>query len=586
MIRITVGMGSCGIASGAKPIYRALEKITKNKKNIQVVKVGCIGICKYEPIVEIFEKERRTTYINVKKSDIEKIIKQHIKKGNIVEELLISKKILNILDEPFIKQQNRIVLKNCGEVNPEDINDYQKREGYEALKKILKEDRKEILETIKKSKLRGRGGAGFYTGLKWESAFYQDSDIKYVCCNADEGDPGAFMDRAVLEGNPHSVIEAMIIAGYVIGSKEGYIYVRAEYPLAIERLKIAIKQAKEKDLLGKTILNSNFSFDIKLRFGAGAFVCGEETALIESIEGKRGEPRKKPPFPTIKGLYNKTTLINNVETYANIPSIILNGSEWFNNIGTEKSSGTKVFALAGNINKTGLVEVPIGTTLKEIIYNIGGGISNNKNFKAAQTGGPSGGCIPNSLIDVKMDYEDLKEIGTMMGSGGLIIMDEDTCMPDIAKFFLGFTVDESCGKCTPCRVGTKQAYEILNKITKGQAKEEDLKELEELSIYIKENSFCGLGQSATNPILSTLKYFRNEYIDHIQNEKCTAIKCKNLVKFVIDKESCIGCGVCYNNCPVNAIKKIDNKKYEIDQNKCIKCGICFSKCKFNSIKKI
>jgi NADP-reducing hydrogenase subunit HndC len=584
-MRITVGMGSCGIASGAGVIYdNIISEVRRRKiKNIEVVKVGCIGICKYEPIVEIYNDDKRTTYINVKKEDISKLIEDGIN-NTVTKELVINTLNNNITEDNFYNKQTRIVLDNCGLIDPENINEYINRKGYEALRKVLTSmNGNEVIEEIKKSGLRGRGGAGFRTGIKWEMAYQSINDMKYVCCNADEGDPGAFMDRAILEGDPHSVIEAMIIAAYTIGAKEGYIYVRAEYPLAVERLKMAIKQAKEKNFLGKNIMGTDFSFDLDIRLGAGAFVCGEETALMASIEGKRGEPKLRPPFPTTSGLFNKPTLLNNVETYANVAKIILNGSSWFSTIGTENSKGTKVFALGGKINTTGLVEVPIGTSLKTIIYDIGGGIPGNKQFKAAQTGGPSGGCIPASLIDIKMDYEDLINIGSMMGSGGLIIMDEDTCMVDIAKFFLNFTVDESCGKCIPCRIGTQKVYEMLCNITEGKLKTEDLQVLEELSYHVKSTSFCGLGQSATNPVLSTLRYFKDEYVDHIENKKCAAKVCKNLIKYEIDKNKCVGCGLCARNCPVNAISGELKQPYEIDQSKCIKCGACMRSCKIKAI---
>lgn len=583
-IRITVGMGSCGIASGANEVYNQISTEIKNKNlnNITLAKVGCIGICRYEPIVEVFQNNKRITYINVKAEDIPKILESAIN-GEVLNDIAINTAENNILNDAFYSKQTRIVLNECGSVDPENIEEYGE---YKALIKVLSEySREKVIEEVKNSGLRGRGGAGFKTGLKWELAHNSKSDKKYVCCNADEGDPGAFMDRAILEGNPHSVIEAMAIAAYAIGSNEGYIYVRAEYPLAVERLKTAIKQALAKGYLGKNIMNKNFDFDLKIRLGAGAFVCGEETALMESIEGKRGEPKSRPPYPVEKGLYDKPTILNNVETYANISKIILNGSDWFNKIGTEKSKGTKVFALGGKINNTGLVEVPIGTSLKEIVYEIGGGIPNNKKFKAAQTGGPSGGCIPESLIDIKMDYENLSEIGSMMGSGGLIIMDEDTCMVDIAKFFLKFTVEESCGKCTPCRIGTKRVYEILDRITNGRGELEDLELLEELSLHIKSTSFCGLGQSAPNPVLSTMNYFNDEYIEHIKDKKCRAGVCKKLLKYKIDESKCKNCGACAKNCPVKAIDKNVRDFYEINQEKCIKCGLCYSNCKFNAIDK-
>lgn len=586
-IRITVGLGSCGIASGANKIYDKLKKEIENKKieNVNLKKVGCIGICKYEPIVEIYNEGKRTTYINVKEDDVEKIISEHVLKGNIVTDLLIDENIPNITETAYFKNQTRIVLKNCGEVDPEDIDDYVKHGGYNALKRALNMPKDVIIDIIKKSKLRGRGGAGFYTGLKWEMVFNEESDIKYVCCNADEGDPGAFMDRSVLEGDPHSVIEAMAIAAYAVSSNEGYIYVRAEYPEAVKRLKIAIKQAEEKHYLGKNILGTDFSFNLNIRLGAGAFVCGEETALMASIEGKRGEPKLRPPYPAHQGLYDKPTLLNNVETYANITKIINNGYDWFTGYGTEKSAGTKVFAVGGKTNITGLVEIPIGTPLKTIIYDICGGILNGKEFKAAQTGGPSGGCIPKKLIDINMDYENLIEIGSMMGSGGLIVMDNETCMVDIAKFFLEFTVDESCGKCVPCRIGIKRMLEIIEKITEGKATVKDLERLEMLANHIKSTSFCGLGQSAPNPVLSTLRYYKDEYLSHIVNKCCPAKVCKKLITYKIDKEKCVGCNLCSMSCPNKAIKGEVKTPHEIMQELCVKCGTCYEKCKFGAISK-
>lgn len=576
-IRITVGMATCGIASGAKPIYEKLKEIVKKKKlkNVNVVSVGCIGVCRLEPLVEVYKDDKRYTYSNVKLDEV----------NNIISDLNKDIEHPSILEDNFYNKQTRIVLKNCGVIDPENIDEYIGVSGYDALKKILKMDKLEIINIIKDSKLRGRGGGGFSTGAKWEFAYNSKSPKKYVCCNADEGDPGAFMDRSILEGNPHSVIEAMIIAGYVIGSDEGYIYVRAEYPVAVKRLKIAINDARKRGLLGKNILGTNFSFDLDVRLGAGAFVCGEETALMESIEGKRGEPRNKPPFPAVKGLFGMPTLLNNVETYANIAPIILNGSDWFKQYGTESSKGTKVFALGGKVNNTGLVEVPIGTTLKEIIYEIGGGILDNKKFKAAQTGGPSGGCIPSKYLNIKMDYDTLTSIGSMMGSGGLIVMDEDTCMVDIAKYFLEFTVDESCGKCFPCRIGTKRMYEMLDRISKGIGEVRDINKLEDLCLHVSSSSLCGLGQSSPNPILSTIKYFRNEYEEHIKDKKCEALVCKNLIKYVIDKNECVGCNMCSNSCPVKAIKGGIKEPHEIMEDKCIKCGTCVSKCMFKAISK-
>lgn len=585
--RITVGLGSCGIASGANKIYELLKKEINDKKleDVNLKKVGCIGICKYEPIVEIFSDGKRTTYINVKEEDVQRIIDEHIINDKVVTDLLIDKTLPNITETSYYKNQTRIVLKNCGEVDPEDIDDYLSHGGYTALKRALNMPKDIIIETIKNSKLRGRGGAGFYTGLKWEMVYKEQNDTKYVCCNADEGDPGAFMDRSVLEGDPHSVIEAMVIAAYAVSAHEGYIYVRAEYPEAVKRLKIAIKQAEEHHYLGNNIMGTDFSFNLSIRLGAGAFVCGEETALMASIEGKRGEPKLRPPYPVHEGLYGKPTLLNNVETYANITKIINNGYDWFNEMGTEKSSGTKVFAVGGKTNITGLVEIPIGTPLKTIIYDICGGILNDKEFKAAQTGGPSGGCIPKDFIDIKMDYENLIEIGSMMGSGGLIVMDNDTCMVDIAKFFLEFTVDESCGKCVPCRIGIKRMLEILEKITDGKATVKDLEKLEMLANHVKTTSFCGLGQSAPNPVLSTIRYYKDEYLSHIVNKCCPAKVCKKLITYKIDKDKCIGCNLCSMSCPNKAIKGEVKEPHEIMQELCVKCGTCYEKCKFGAISK-
>lgn len=579
-LKVTVGLGTCGISSGASKIYDILKE-----KNINVIPVGCIGVCKFEPIVEVYKDDIRTTYVNVDEEKLNKIIESHINKNIIVKEYLIDENTSNILDYPFIKNQTRIALRNCGNINPENIEDYITNGGYKALKEVLTMDKETIINILKDSKLRGRGGAGFSTGLKWEFTYKEDSNIKYICCNADEGDPGAFMDRSLLEGDPHSLIEAMIIGGYTVGSNQGYIYVRAEYPVAVKRLNIAIKEAKKLNLLGDNILGTNFSFNLELRLGSGAFVCGEETALISSIEGKRGEPNTKPPFPASKGLFEKPTLINNVETYANIPYILSGNLDKFKSIGSENSKGTKVFALGGKINNTGLVEIPMGTTLRTILFDVGGGIPNNKLFKAAQTGGPSGGCIPEEHLDIQMDYESLGKEGFMMGSGGLIVMDEDNCMVNIAEFFLNFTVDESCGKCVPCRVGTKRLQEIITKITNGKGSIEDIDKLEELSNHIKESSLCGLGQSSPNPVLSTLKYFKEEYIDHINNKKCRSKSCNNLLEYKILKDKCIGCGVCKRNCPVNAISGEIKTPHEIDQNICTKCGTCIKVCKFNSIVK-
>lgn len=494
--------------------------------------------------------------------------------------------VTSLKDTEFFKKQVRLALRNCGIIDPENIEEYIAVDGYQALGKALTTMKpEEVIDTIKRSGIRGRGGAGFPTGTKWEFASKSVNDVKYVCCNADEGDPGAFMDRSVLEGDPHAVLEAMTIAGYAIGSHQGYIYVRAEYPIAIKRLEIALKQSRALGFLGKDIFGSGFDFDIELRLGSGAFVCGEETALMTSIEGNRGEPRPRPPFPAVKGLFQKPTILNNVETYANIPRIILNGADWFASMGTDRSKGTKVFCVVGKINRTGLVEIPMGTTLRTIIEEIGGGIPNGKKFKAAQTGGPSGGCIPASLVDIEIDYDNLVSIGAMMGSGGLIVMDEDTCMVDIAKFFLKFTVDESCGKCTPCRIGTKRLLEMLEKITSGNATMEDLDKMEQLCYHIKTNSLCALGQTAPNPVLSTMKYFREEYIAHVVDKKCPAGVCKHLLSYEISADNCIGCTACAKVCPVGAITGEVKSAHTIDKSKCIKCGACMEKCKFNAISR-
>ncbi|MBR2343178.1 MAG: 4Fe-4S binding protein [Clostridia bacterium] len=571
-------------------------------EEVKLVQTGCFGLCALGPVVIIYPDG--TFYSRVEPDDVKEIVEEHLLKGRVVERLVYNdtgakeivedaKKNVPLSETVFYKSQNRVVLRNCGVINPEEIDEYIAMDGYAALGKVLTEmTPEEVIKVVSDSGLRGRGGGGFPTGRKWALTAPNKADQKYVVCNADEGDPGAFMDRSILEGDPHCLIEAMAICGYAIGATQGFVYVRAEYPIAVKRLQIAIDQAREYGLLGKNIFGSGFDFDLEIRLGAGAFVCGEETALMTSIEGNRGEPRPRPPYPAVKGLYNKPTVENNVETFANIPQIILRGVEWFTSMGTERSKGTKVFALGGKIKNTGLVEIPMGTTLNEIINEIGGGIPGGKKFKAAQTGGPSGGCIPASLIDTEVDYDNLVSIGCMMGSGGLIVMDEDTCMVDMAKFFLEFTVEESCGKCTPCRVGTRRLLEILDKITKGKGTLEDIDKLEELCHYIKQNSLCGLGQTAPNPVLSTLNFFRDEYIAHVVDKKCPAGVCKDLLSFSIDKDKCIGCGKCAKNCPVDAITKTDYiapghklASYTIDTAKCIKCGACLAGCKFGAISK-
>ena len=597
---LVCGGTGCTSSGSAQIIDTLTSELAKQglTDKVQVVKTGCFGLCALGPIMIVYPEG--TFYSMVKIEEIPRIVEEHLLGGNPVKEFLYKETVtdegIKALDETaFYKKQHRVALRNCGVINPECINEYIGRGGYEALGKVLTSmTQDEVIQTILDSGLRGRGGGGFLTGMKCKLAknIVPNADMKYVCCNADEGDPGAFMDRSVLEGDPHVVLEAMSIAGYAIGAKQGYIYVRAEYPIAVERLEIAIKQAREAGMLGKNIFGTDFSFDIDLRLGAGAFVCGEETALMTSIEGNRGEPRPRPPFPAEKGLFQKPTILNNVETYANIPQIILKGADWFASMGTEKSKGTKVFALGGKINNTGLVEVPMGTTLRTVIEEIGGGIPNGKKFKAAQTGGPSGGCIPAEHFDIPIDYDNLIGIGSMMGSGGLIVMDEDNCMVDIAKFFLEFTVDESCGKCTPCRVGTKRMYEILDKITRGNGTLEDIDKLEQLCYHIKANSLCGLGQTAPNPVLSTLRYFRDEYIAHVVDKKCPAGVCKHLLRFEIERDKCIGCGMCAKQCPASAITRTDyvapGKKLaamQIDSEKCVKCGACIASCKFNAIIK-
>lgn len=580
-------------SSGSQQIIQTLkDELKKNRlqNEVAVVKTGCHGLCAEGPVMIVYPEA--VFYSKVRPEDVAEIVSEHLLKGRIVERLVYHEAqapegIKSLNETTFYKKQHRIALRNCGVINPESIDEYIGTGGYEALGKVLTEmTPDEVIQTILDSGLRGRGGAGFPTGLKWRFASGNRGNVqKYVCCNADEGDPGAFMDRSVLEGDPHVVLEAMAIAGYAIGADQGYIYVRAEYPIAVERLQIAINQAREYGLLGKNIFESGFDFDIELRLGAGAFVCGEETALMTSIEGNRGEPRPRPPFPAVKGLFASPTILNNVETWANIPQIIINGPKWFASMGTEKSKGTKVFALGGKINNTGLVEIPMGTTLRTVIEDIGGGIPNGKKFKAAQTGGPSGGCIPAEHFDIPIDYDNLISIGSMMGSGGLIVMDEDTCMVDIAKFFLQFTVDESCGKCTPCRVGTKRLLELLEKITDGRGTLEDIDKMEELCYYIKDNALCGLGQTAPNPVLSTLRYFRDEYIEHVVNKRCPAGVCKKLITYKIDPMKCKGCTLCARNCPVDAIEGQVKVAHSIDTSKCVKCGTCIDKCRFGAIYK-
>ena len=590
---LVCGGTGCTSSNSEKIIEKLHEEINAKglEKEVNVVRTGCFGLCALGPIMIVYPEG--AFYSMVTPEDVPEIVEEHLLKGRIVKRLLYKETVVDdtttksLNETQFYEKQMRVALRNCGVINPEVIDEYIALDGYQAVGKILTEKipPEQVIQTMLVSGLRGRGGAGFPTGLKWKFAAANQADQKYVCCNADEGDPGAFMDRSILEGDPHSIIEAMTIAGYAIGATQGYVYIRAEYPIAVKRLQIAIDQAREYGLLGKNIFDSGFDFDIELRLGAGAFVCGEETALMTSIEGKRGEPRCRPPFPALKALFQKPTVLNNVETYANIPQIFLKGPAWFRSIGTEKSPGTKVFALGGKIHNTGLVEVPMGTTLREVVEDIGGGIPGGHKFKAAQTGGPSGGCIPASLIDTPIDYDSLIAIGSMMGSGGLIVMDETTCMVDIAKFFLEFTVDESCGKCTPCRVGTKRLLEILNKITSGNGTLEDIDRLEELCYYIKENSLCGLGQTAPNPVLSTLKYYRDEYIAHVTEKRCPAGACKALTNYVIDAEKCKGCTLCARNCPVGAISGAVRQPHVIDTQKCIKCGVCREKCKFGAIEK-
>ena len=589
---ILICRGTACVSSESQEVQKELDDQLKQQGlegQVRVVHTGCFGFCARGPVMVILPQG--TLYCEVRVEDVGEIIQRHIMAGEVVERLLFQdpnteRKIEKIDEVDFFRKQVRIALRNCGHINPDDINEYIARKGYEALGQALTGHTPEdIVNIIKKSGLRGRGGGGFPTGLKWELTRKSPGELKYVICNADEGDPGAFMDRSILEGDPHSVLEAMAIAGFAIGAQYGYIYVRAEYAIAVARLENAITQARKMGLLGKRLFETDFDFDIDLRLGAGAFVCGEETALITSIEGNRGEPRPRPPFPAQKGLWGRPTLINNVETLANIPAILLNGAEWFAEYGTEKSKGTKVFAIAGKIVNTGLIEVPMGISLREIIYDIGGGIPEGHNFKAAQTGGPSGGCIPARLVDTPIDYDALLEAGSMMGSGGLIILDDHDCMVDIAKFYLEFTCDESCGKCTPCRVGTKRMLEILERITEGRGREEDIDQLTELGHGIKETSLCGLGQSAPNPVLSTLKYFEDEYMAHIRDKVCPAGVCKKLSRIRIIPEECKKCGACAMVCPAGAIKGKPRELHEIDPEKCTKCGECIKKCHFKAIVK-
>ena len=584
-------------SSGSKVLMSTFEEELKKQgleDEIKIVQTGCFGLCALGPVVIVYPEG--TFYSHVKKEDVAEIVEEHLLKGRLVDRLVykdVAEEVkdaavrhVSLNDTNFYKTQKRVALRNCGLINPENIDEYIAMDGYAALGKVLTEMTPEqVIQEVKDSGLRGRGGGGFPTGLKWSFTAANAADQKYVVCNADEGDPGAFMDRSVLEGDPHCIVEAMTICGYATGATEGYVYVRAEYPIAVKRLQIAIDEAREYGLLGKNIFDSGFDFDLHIRLGAGAFVCGEETALMTSIEGNRGEPRPRPPYPAVKGLFGKPTTENNVETFANIPQIILRGAKWFASMGTERSKGTKVFALGGKIVNTGLVEIPMGTTLREIIEDIGGGVPHGKKFKAAQTGGPSGGCIPASLIDTEIDYDNLTAIGCMMGSGGLIVMDEDNCMVDIAKFFLNFTVDESCGKCAPCRIGTKRMMELLEKITDGNGTLEDIDRLEELAYYIKENSLCGLGQTAPNPVLATLKFFRDEYVAHVVDKRCPAGVCKKLLNFSIDPEKCKGCTLCARKCPVGAISGTVKNPHTIDTTKCIKCGACMDNCKFGAISK-
>lgn len=587
MKEIKVGVATCGIAAGGMLVYDELKKEIKNNNiDVELKKTGCMGMCYKEVLVEVIGDSDSYLYANITTDKVKRIITEHIINNKPVKEWIIKSKTIN-KEDAFFKKQKRIVLRNCGIIDPTSIDDYISNNGYKAIQKCLNDySAMEVIDIITKSGLRGRGGGGFPTGLKWKFANQAAGNKKYIICNADEGDPGAFMDRSTIEGDPHSVLEGMMIAGYAIQADEAYIYVRAEYPLAIERLLIAIKQCEERGFLGKNIFNSNINFKIKIKEGAGAFVCGEETALIASIEGKRGIPRIRPPFPAHKGLWGKPTNINNVETFANIAWIILNGAEAFASMGTEKSKGTKVFALAGKIVGSGLAEVPMGITINEIIFDIGGGIKEGKKFKAVQMGGPSGGCIPASMGDLKIDYDEITKTGAIMGSGGLIVLDETTCMVDLAKYFLTFVQNESCGKCTFCRIGTKRMLEILEKITSGNGEEKDLLLLEDLAYKVKETSLCGLGQTAPNPVLTTLKYFRDEYEAHIKEKRCPAHSCTALLTYTIIEDKCVGCTLCAQKCPVNAISGKVKEPHKIDQDACIKCGLCYDSCKFNAIEKI
>lgn len=585
---VIVGLGSCGLAAGAGKTYDEIKRIKEaDNLDFELKKTSCIGACFREPLVEILDDTGSYIYGNVDAEKVDEIIEKHIKNNSPITEYIVQSDVIASPDDGFFADQVKIALRNCGHIDPESIEEYELKDGYQATKKISKEkiSPDEVIQTVLDSGMRGRGGGGFSTGMKWRFARNNEAPQKYVICNADEGDPGAFMDRSLLEGDPHSILEGMIICGYAIGASEGYIYCRAEYPLAIKRLNIAIEQAKAKGYLGKNIFGiKDFNFEIKIKEGAGAFVCGEETALIASIEGERGMPRRRPPFPAESGLWKSPTNINNVETFANIPWIIFNGADKYNKFGTEKSKGTKVFALTGKINNGGLVEVPMGITIKDIIYKLGGGIQGGKKFKAVQLGGPSGGCIPEYLSDTPIDYDSVNATGAIMGSGGMVVMDETTCVVDIAKFFLDFTQKESCGKCTFCRIGTKRMLEILTRITEGEGREEDIETLEELSHTIKDSSLCGLGQTAPNPVLTTIKYFKDEYEAHIRDKKCPAIKCKKLITYEVIPENCTGCTVCAKGCPVDAIEGERKEVHSIKQDICTKCGVCFTKCKFNAIK--